>query len=256
MRKLKLLLIVAAVPLSVFAEEIKLPTGADDLKRGKSLYMGACTYCHGPTGDGGKGADLSRRDLRSAKTDGDLARIIEVGLPGTEMPGMMHMTRNEVLQTAAFVRTLGRAETPAAALTGNAAKGEALYAKHNCAACHTIDSKGGFMGPDLSVSGFRRSATHLREAIVDPSITVPNNFLYTTLTLEGGRNITGARLWEDSFIINVRDFAGNNHSIDKSRVTQVTKEQKKSPMPSYKEKLSAAQIEDLVAYMAARKEAR
>ncbi len=252
----KLLLVVAAVSSPVFAEEIKLPTGADDLKRGKTLYMGACTYCHGPTGDGGNGADLSRRELRFAKTDGDLARIIEVGLPGTEMPGMMHMTRNEVLQTAAFVRALGRAEAPAAALTGNAAKGEALYAKHNCAACHTIDSKGGYMGPDLSVIGSRRSAAHLREAIVDPSASVPNNFIYTTLTLADGRKITGARLWEDSFIVNVRDFAGNNHSIDKSRVTQVTKEQKKSPMPGYRDKLSTAEIEDLVAYMAARKEAR
>src|SRR5262245_47745194 len=91
-------------------EKVVLPTSQDDLLRGKALYLGSCTYCHGPTGDGGKGADLARAELSRAKTDGDLVRIIENGIPGTEMQGAWHMTKREMMQTAAFVRTLGRVE--------------------------------------------------------------------------------------------------------------------------------------------------
>ena len=79
MRPLFLLYALAALA----ADDVTLPTTAEDIARGKKLYMGGCTYCHGPTGDGGKGADLSRREFHLAKSDGDLARIIE-GHPGTE----------------------------------------------------------------------------------------------------------------------------------------------------------------------------
>ena len=53
--------------LAAFAqdkENVALPSSPEDLARGKKLYLGSCTYCHGPTGDGGKGADLSRLDGR------------------------------------------------------------------------------------------------------------------------------------------------------------------------------------------------
>src|SRR4029453_12810421 len=131
--------------------------------------LGSCGYCHGPTGAGGKGADLSRPNLVRAKTDGDLARIIEVGVPGTEMPGAWHMTRREVTQVAAYVRSLAKVQQEA--VPGDPAKGKALYQKRGCAACHTVKQDGvyvgGYMGPDLSSIGLRRSASYLRESITE-----------------------------------------------------------------------------------------
>jgi mono/diheme cytochrome c family protein len=133
MRSVLFLLTLAAPAQEI--EKVTLPNTPEDLARGKKLYLGSCTYCHGPTGDGGKGADLSRQELIRAKTDGDLARIIEVGIPGTEMPGAWHMTRREVTQVAAFVRSLAKVDTRA--VPGDAARGRALYGRHGCAACHT-----------------------------------------------------------------------------------------------------------------------
>ena len=235
------------------ADDVTLPTSAEDIARGKKLYMGACTYCHGPTGDGGKGADLSRRDLRHAQKDLDLVNIIEVGLPGTDMPGMMHMTRREVTQTAAFVRTLSRVET-SVAVPGDPLRGKDVYAKQGCANCHTVAGSGGYMGPDLSIIGSRRTAVNLRESLLDPGASVPGSFLHTTVTMSGGRKIVGERLFEDTFTILVRDFAGNNHAIAKDGSTQIVKDPKKSPMPSFRDKLPPAALDDLISYLVSLKE--
>jgi len=236
-------------------EKIELPTSAADLERGKKLFLGSCTYCHGPTGDGGKGADLARAELVRAKTDGDLVRIIEVGIPGTEMPGAWHMVRREVLQTAAFVRTLGKVE--AKAVPGDPQNGKALYAKHGCATCHTIKESntyaGGLMGPDLSSIGLRRNATHLRESLVKPSASVPDYFLHTKVTLKSGKTIEGRRTQEDTFSIVVRDFNGSNHSLKKTDVKDIKKDRTGSPMPAF-DKLSASDLDNLVAYLVSLKE--
>lgn len=243
----------------VHAEDVVLPSAADDIARGKKLFMGACTYCHGPTGDGGKGADLSRRDLINAKSDGDLVRIIEAGLPGTEMPGSMHMTKREVAQTAAFVRSLSQVNVKP--VPGNPERGKAHYAKHGCGNCHTTSNgagafTGGLMGPDLSIIGSRRNAVHLRESLVSPAASLPANFVHTTVTLAGGKQLTGQRVNEDTFTLVLRDFSGQNHILAKDQVRSIVKDRQKSPMPSYQGKLQPAELDDLVAYLVSLQERR
>jgi putative heme-binding domain-containing protein len=237
-------------------ERVVLPSSPEDLARGKKLFLGSCTYCHGPTGDGGKGADLSRQQLVRAKTDGDLARVIEEGIPGTEMQGAWHMTRREVTQVAAYVRTLAKVDVRA--VPGNPQTGKALYQKHGCAGCHTIKQDGtyvgGYMGPDLSSIGLKRSAAHLREAILDPGATVADDYMPTTVVTQAGKRIEGVRLNEDTFSIVVRDAAGNNHALLKKDVRSMTRDPKSSPMPAFQSKLSASELDDLVAYLVSLKE--
>jgi len=239
-------------------DKVVLPTTAEDLATGKRLYLGGCTYCHGPTGDGGKGADLARAELSRAKTDADLLRIIENGIPGTEMPGAWHMTRREMMQTASFVRTLGRVEIKA--LPGDKARGEALYAKQGCAACHTTKQgnqfTGGLVGPDLSAIGLRRSAGHLRESILDPEASTPENYRFVRLLAKNGKRLEGRLVHEDTFVLAIRDAAGNNIALQKSDLREMTKDRKKSLMPSYKQKLSPSELDDLVSYLASLREAQ
>ncbi|MBL8214834.1 MAG: c-type cytochrome [Bryobacterales bacterium] len=238
-------------------DNIRLPDTAADLARGKKLYLGSCTYCHGPTGDGGKGADLSRRDLVRAKTDGDLVRVIEIGVPGTEMPSAWHMTRREVTQVAAFVRSLARVEN-SGTVPGDAARGKALYARHGCSNCHTLKQgdlyTGGYMGPDLSSIGLKRNAAHLRRSLIEPAETLPDDFVPIKVVTKAGKSIEGRRTHEDTFALVVRDFAGNNHSLLKSDLQSAVLDAKRSPMPGYKDKLSAAELDDLVAYLVSLKE--
>src|SRR5215471_2550706 len=48
---------------------------------------GCCAGCHGPLGNGGKGANLAAPSLPRAQTDIGLYKVIRYGLPETEMPG-------------------------------------------------------------------------------------------------------------------------------------------------------------------------
>src|SRR5512134_2089468 len=69
---------------------------ADDLAKGERLFAGHCAGCHGPKGDGGKGANLARAKLPRAPDDAALFRVIQNGVSGTEMPGAWEMIDHEV----------------------------------------------------------------------------------------------------------------------------------------------------------------
>ena len=112
------------------------------------------------------------------------------------------------------------------------------------------------MGPELSTIGARRSAHHLRESLLDPNASVPEDFLYVMVTTKKGQSFRGTRLHEDTFSILFRDLAGNNHVFQKQDLKEVRKELKKSPMPSYKDKLSEEELTDLVQYLAAQRRGR
>ncbi len=75
-----------------------------------------------------------------------------------------------------------------------------------------------------------------------------------TLVPKTGRSVTGMRVNEDSFSIQVRDDSGRSYSFWKSDVARVEKPQNKSPMPSFRGQLSDPEITDLVAYLASLKE--
>src|SRR3954470_13520380 len=84
-------------------------TSPADIQQGKKLYGGRCAGCHGPAGDGGKGANLAVAILPRGATDRDLYRVVRYGIPETEMPSFL-MPEREVWQIATFVRTLGRVQ--------------------------------------------------------------------------------------------------------------------------------------------------
>jgi mono/diheme cytochrome c family protein len=69
-----------------------------------------------------------------------------------------------------LVASLG---TPARAAAGKAANGQKLYASQSCAACHTIGSKGGKVGPDLSKEGKKRNVAWLTAFLKNPRSKVP-----------------------------------------------------------------------------------
>jgi len=75
-----------------------------------------------------------------------------------------------------------------------------------------------------------------------------------TVVAKNGQSVTGVRVNEDSFSIQIRDDAGRSHSFWKHEITQVDKQRGKSPMPSYKGKLAEDELTDLVAHLASLKE--
>src|SRR5262245_40028062 len=83
-------------------------TSPTDLIRGEQLFKGQCAGCHGPKGEGGRGAVLAQPRLRRATDDESLFRTIRDGVSGTEMPGADTITSREIWQIAGYVRSLWR----------------------------------------------------------------------------------------------------------------------------------------------------
>jgi putative heme-binding domain-containing protein len=220
---------------------------ADEMSQGKRLYVGHCALCHGIEGTGGRGPALNQPLLRRGKDNFALYSVIRNGVDGTEMPGAWQMTEREVWRVTGYVRSLGRIET--AKLTGDHGRGRELYRAKGCAACHIVSGEGGASGPELTEIGARRSAAYLREALIDPAVSVPEKFLTVNVTTRAGRNLRGVRVNEDSFTIQLRDDNNQFHSFRKAELKELKKEFGVSAMPSYKT-LAAAELDDLVAYLA------
>jgi putative heme-binding domain-containing protein len=219
-----------------------------DLQNGEKLFLGQCGRCHGPKGEGGLGAILAQPRLRHAPDDESLFRVIRDGIRGTEMPAGSTLSTREVWQLAAFVRSLGR--VPIETIAGNAQRGKEIYrTKGKCGQCHLANGQGISVGPELSDVGARRSATYLRTALVDPGANVPDRFVQLRITTKDGRRITGVRIAEDTFTIQLVDLNGRTYSFFKEELNDIKKDFDKSPMPSYRDVLAASELDDLVAYL-------
>ncbi len=228
---------------------------------GQRLFLAHCAPCHGNRGDGGIGANLAAPQLLHAPDDEGLRAVIVTGIPGTAMPPT-RLTAEEQHALVQYVRGLGRLERQP--LPGDPARGERIFREQaKCLECHAIGARGGWIGSDLSTVGARRNATFLRQAVLDPKsaltdklivyqryISFPGSFLQVRAVTIGGQRINGARLDEDAFSIQIRDYNGKLHSLMKSELKELHKDWGATPMPSYSGVLSDAQLDDLVAYLA------
>jgi putative heme-binding domain-containing protein len=223
------------------------PSTPEDLAAGERLYRTQCSYCHGPRGEGGRGAALARPHLLHAPNPQAMFAVIEEGISGTEMPGHWFIPR-ETWQIVAFVESLG--QLPPQQIAGDPAHGQAVYSgKGACASCHTVNGRGGALGPDLTDIGAVRSPSYLRESLLEPEAAVPDGFLQVEVVTRDGRRIQGVRVNEDTFSIQIRDLAGNFHSYFRTELQKIHKQPGKSPMPSYKSALTPGELDDLIAYL-------
>jgi len=223
--------------------------GANDIAAGRRIFESQCAWCHGANGAGGTGPSLQTATLRHAANDRSLVDIVRTGIPGTDMPGFTTvLTARTAWQTAAYVRTLGR--TAARPVPGDAKHGAALYESAGCGACHVIAGRGTTIGPELTSIGALRGPSHLRESIVNPSATHPNGYLVVRARTTAGREIRGIRLNEDVFWIHIRDAGGTVHVLQKSDLAALDRELEATLMPSYASRFSAAELNDLIAYLA------
>jgi len=247
--------------LSVMAAAIALFSGAAAAQtftqpgEGKKLFDGLCQDCHGPNGAGDEAPSLSHP---LTADDPTLHRIIRDGIPERGMPRARRMTEEEVDVLAAYVRTLGNARPVTVA--GNVEKGRAVYQKLDCASCHTINGQGGSFGPELSKIGQRRAPSWLRQAVLQPGALkskgmqgiLQNGFteyLPVSVVEKSGSEVRGVRVNEDSFTIQLRDTSGRLYSFRKSDVANIDKQAGRSLMPSYRDRLSATDTDDIVAYL-------
>jgi putative heme-binding domain-containing protein len=229
------------------------PAAAPDQARGKGLFEGQCGRCHGMQGGGGTGANLRRPRLQRAPDDASLFELIRDGIPESGMPYTWAMSDDEVRDVIAFVRSLGRvAPEP---LPGDPARGKLVYHKADCGNCHIIAGKGGSLGPELTDVGARRGIHFLRSALLHPGKDRPVNaegyatHLPVLAVKKDGRLLTGLRVNEDTFTIQLRDGNNRLYSLQKSDL-EALHQLDVSMMPAYEKTLSPSDIDQLVSYLA------
>lgn len=221
-------------------------TAEPDLQQGQKLYGGRCAGCHGPRGNGGKGANLASPLLARAQTDIGLYKVIRYGLPETEMPGA-NMTQREIWQIAAYVRTLGAVSTEM--VDGDADRGRQIFGgKGGCLQCHAVGTEGGVVGPSLTDIGRRRSPDFLRSKLLDSAANIQDDFRALEVTTKDGQKLNGIRINEDTWSIQFRDSAGMLHSLWKQDLAAIDLF-RRTPMPSYRDVLNGRELADVVAYL-------
>jgi cytochrome c oxidase cbb3-type subunit III len=218
-----------------------------DVAQGERTYGSECSFCHGPKGEGALGPALAVPRIRRAPTDQALFQIIREGIAGTQMPPSTLATA-QIWQLVAYVRSLGHIQQTKS--TGDPKRGAQIYAgKGGCAQCHAIAGHGGAIGPDLSDAGARLDRDFLRASLVTPEASIPRDFMQVRLITKDGQSLTGVRVNEDTFSIQIRDLSNRLHSFWKTELTELVKEPNRSPMPSYSKTLTPEELDNLVAYL-------
>lgn len=221
-----------------------------DAAAGKRLFERHCALCHGIDGKGGRGPALNRVHLAHAPDDTALKAVIADGIPPS-MPEGWFLNEEDVANLAAFVRSLSK--IPSDPVPGDAARGAGVYAKSGCSGCHITAGAGVGYGPELTGIGDRRSVAFLLKAISKPAAVLPEDFLLVKATTGSGETIEGIRANEDTFTIQIKDPGGHYHSLRKQDLTELKKLRGETPMPSFEGVLSAAEMQDLVAYLASQR---
>ena len=218
-----------------------------DIERGAQLYDEFCSNCHGSEGDGVSGVNLMAGQFRQATTDQNLRRVITRGIPGTGMPPGAYSDA-DLVALVAYVRTMRDYDGGIVTL-GDAARGRAIFeGKGDCSRCHRVAGRGSRLAPDLTSIGAVRGAGSMRETLLDPSGSMlPLNRPLRAVTRDG-EVITGRRLNEDTYTVQIFDAQERLVSLDKADLRELAALET-SPMPSYAETLSEPELADLLAYL-------
>jgi cytochrome c oxidase cbb3-type subunit III len=223
-----------------------------DIQQGAALFQTHCSYCHGASGEGGRGADLTAGIYRRGGRDAELYASIRFGVPGSEM-GPVRATDEEIWKVVAFVKRIGSQGLLEKA-SGDPAAGHVVYEKSGCGNCHRIDRDGGALGPELTDIGRRRGLKFLAESLARPEADIPISYRGVQVVLKSGQTVSGIRLNRDDLSIQMRDTRGNLRSFLMENVQEVRYD-KPSLMPAYAS-MNPKDFDDVVAYLSSLKGAQ
>ncbi|HXJ88369.1 MAG TPA: c-type cytochrome [Candidatus Binatia bacterium] len=217
---------------------------------GRSTFNSVCAACHGLDGRGSdKAVDITTSATVRDLSDAQLASVISNGVPGTGMPAFRTLSAAQVRGLVGYLRSLqGKGE--AGTLPGDAKRGAGIFfGKGGCSSCHAVAGKGGFLAPDLTGYAATASAEGVRDEILRSPRVPAQGYRAAIVTTTQGEHIEGLIRNEDNFSIQLQTADGSFHFLRKSDV-QSCERREGSLMPTdYREKLSDAELDDLVNYL-------
>jgi putative heme-binding domain-containing protein len=239
-----------------------------EIENGGRIYQANCAGCHGAEGDGVAGTNFGTGRIRRASSDDDLVRIIIGGIPGTPMPPS-NFSEGQAATIVAYLRSMataapGTTSATATTATAGAAKSapasgdvsrgrSVLEGKGQCLTCHSVNGSGSRVGPNLTDIGAVRRSSELERSLLEPDAEIRAENRTVRAVTRDGATITGRLLNQDSFTLQLLDAANERLvSIAKANLREYAV-LRNSPMPSYRDKLSAQELADVVSYLASLK---
>ena len=197
---MRILVLLAASALLASAQH------PDAKSEGARLFVRNCSACHGDTGKGGRGPDLTTGDWKHGGSIDDLVKNIIQGIPGTQMPPI-NMPDEQARSIAEYLLsiTAKKNEKP----TGDEASGRTLFfGPANCSSCHMFAGRGGVLASDLTNSRARYQASALSSKMAAPFAMVE------------AAGFTGVAKGEDTFTLQLMDTKQKWHLLNKRELTQ------------------------------------
>ncbi len=151
------------------------------------LFAQNCAGCHGPDGQGALTVAIGRPVYLAIADDPTIRRVIEGGRAGTAMPAFSQRSGGFLTDAQIDILVRGirawsrpgnligsRPPAYAASLTGNAARGQDVFAG-NCSSCHGTDGRGVRTIADPSYLALVTDQ-HLRTVIITgmPNLGMPD----------------------------------------------------------------------------------
>jgi putative heme-binding domain-containing protein len=229
-----------------------------EVENGGRLYQSTCAGCHGTAGDQVAGTALRGGKFRRASTDDEVVRIIRNGITGTGMAPQA-VSETEAAMIVAWLRGSSVASASPALpnrLAGDPARGRVLFeGKGRCTSCHGPGGVGSRRAPGLTDIGVIRRPLQIEQALLDPAAEIHTDFRAITATMTDGTTVTGRLLNQNSYSIQLLDSTDRLRSLDKAQVRSYNI-LTTSPMPSYRQSLSAQEVTDVVAFLGTMKGTR
>lgn len=146
---------------------------------------------------------------------------------------------------------LAELETRMTQNPGDASRGEKVFYSNEagCYACHSIQGKGGKLGPDLSQVGRFRTPLALLEAIAFPSSSIGDDFRLFVIALKDGETVVGTIARETADALYLRTPQLAEIRVVRSDIKSLAASET-SLMPEGLEKmLTPQQLSDVVEYL-------
>lgn len=138
---------------------------------------------------------------------------------------------------------------------GDPQRGRAIFEgqRTSCITCHTVLSRGGRIGPDLTTTGARRTTRDLLEALLYPSASLARGFETFAILMVDGKIHTGLILSETTDTIRVRTTGQHELTLRRSEIEEL-QPSPISVMPTGLDRtMSSEELRDLVAYLSSLK---